>query len=185
MKYVTACVLLAMSTCAPIGARAADCTGYATDKDVVEALDGPDKLKQARAEACGLKSDDRVIRALVVRKLVSGGEVLTLTVTAPEGDREAAAFMPKLPTFSAHELKWSQDRRKFEGRANFQPARGMLIGEELSIVFDGQTVYSGKEGASVSVGCEAALKLTEKRDGMDGTLRCTGVPHRFRAWIGF
>lgn len=186
LKTFAACVTMA-ATLAPArsGALAADCAGYVTDKEIVDALDGTDKLKQTRAEACGLTSDDRVVRGLVVRRLLSGGEVLNLTVSAPDGDKEAEAFMPKLPTFSANELKWSEDKRKFEGRANFQPARGMLIGEELSIVFEGQTVQAGKEGASVSVGCEAALKLTERRDGMDGTLRCTGVPHRFRARIGF
>lgn len=49
---------------------------------------------------------------------------------------------------------------------------------------DAQMIQTGKDGSFVA-GCNAALKLNEKRDGMEGSLRRTGVPHRFRAWVGF
>ncbi len=181
--------VIAVFVAAAVQPAAADeCGGLSTATSVMEALGSTNPITRAQAESCGLASSDRVTRGLVIQKRLSGGNVFNISIGHLPGDAKGEELLMQLPAFSARKVIWSADGRQFSGDGGYGSGtvQGVLVGETLTISFTRVPIKRdpNRSGTAES-SCEASLSLTEKRDALSGILRCTGLPARFRAWIGF
>lgn len=181
-------VMIAASGAANHSVAADECDGLKTPMSIMEGLGSTNPMVRARAESCGLASPDRTTRGLVIQKRLSGGNVFNISVENISGDAKGEEFLSMLPAFSARGVKWSADGRQFSGDGGYGSGtvQGTILGETLTISFTRVPIQRDpNRSGTIDSSCEASLSLTEKRDSLSGLLRCTGIPSRFRAWIGF
>jgi hypothetical protein len=161
--------------------RAEQCDSFKGVVQISAGLASADPVVRMMAESCGLASADRAARELVIRRFLSGGSNFNMSITNVEGDKEGAAYLSLLPTFAYTAVKWSPDGRQFASGGEMS---GTLIGDTMTVAFKVVRIDDKKFNGGATE-CDATLKLNEKRDALEGPLRCKGVPFLFHASIGF
>lgn len=73
-------------------ARAEKCDGLQDAQQIMTGLASSDAIVRTQSEICGLARSDRAVRGLVIRKFLSGGDVLNISVENIQGDKDGATF---------------------------------------------------------------------------------------------
>ena len=160
---------------------APNCDNMQTPSELEDGFASTDANTRDRAQACGLLSPDRFVRAVVIKYMIGGMPRIDFSISNNAGDKTAAEITGGISPIEADNIKWSNDRKTFDSNNGIH---GTLIGDSVTLTID-QVVSTNKEGAPRGYRCRASMKLNDKRDAIEGPLICPGLPSGLRLSIDF
>ena len=164
------------------------CDNYKTPAQVLGGLTSDKSATALEAKTCGLQSDDRSVRAVVLQQLLRGVATMSFNIEPQAKDTEGDNVIDRMPTFSTTNIQWAKDGRSFRGNGTTNrmgDVFGQFLGESIGVTFSAVIMAAAKEGEqNTPTSCSTTLSLLKGSSQLEGILRCPGIKPRFNISMG-